>query len=94
MLDLYNIQYDRDTLKRNIYSLRFVDIVKTQKLDYTFIVRYILNKKYQLHEEDILSLNEILKYQIHIDQQTLLNMLYNYDSDEDSVEDFESFSNK
>ena len=53
MLDLYNIKYDRNTLKENIYSLKLIDILKTQELDLSFIVRYILSDLYQLHEEDM-----------------------------------------
>ena len=48
MLDLYNNKYDRQTLKENIYALNFIDILKTQTIDVTFAVRYILNPKYQL----------------------------------------------
>ena len=44
MLDLYNKKYDRQTLKENIYAVKLVDILKTQTLDVTFIVRYILNE--------------------------------------------------
>ena len=47
MLDLYNIKYDRNTLKENIYDLKLIDILKTQKLDLSFIVRYILSDLYQ-----------------------------------------------
>ena len=49
MLDLYNIKYDRKTLKNNIYAVNLTDILKTQILDITFIVRYILNDLYQLN---------------------------------------------
>lgn len=93
MLDLYNNKYDRDTLKKNIYSLKLMDILKTQTLDITFIVRYILSDLYQLHESDMnISVEDVLKYQPHINEKELLEMLINYDSDDDSVEDFESFS--
>jgi hypothetical protein len=95
MLDLYNNKYDRDTLKKNIYSLKMMDILKTQTLDITFIVRYILSDLYQLHESDMnISVQDVLKYQPHINEKELLDMLMNYDSDDDSVEDFESFSKK
>lgn len=95
MLDLYNNKYDRDTLKKNIYSLKMMDILKTQTLDITFIVRYILSDLYQLHESDMnISVEDVLKYQPHINKKELLEMLMNYNSDDDSVEDFESFSIK
>lgn len=43
MLDLYNYKYDRQTLKDNIYSVKLIDIVKTQTIDVDFVVRYILH---------------------------------------------------
>lgn len=93
MLDLYNNKYDRDILKKNIYSLKLMDILKTQTLDITFIVRYILSDLYQLHESDMnISVEDVLKYQPHINEKELLEMLMNYNSDDDSVEDFEGFS--
>lgn len=95
MIDLYNEQYDRQTLKENIYSVKLMDIVKTQMLDITFIVRYILNKSYQLHEDDKkITINDIIKYQPHITEEMIYKYNINYDSDEDSVEDFESVSNR
>ena len=95
MLDLYNKKYNRETLKQYIYSVRLIDIVKTQKLDVTFIVRYILNPKYQLHEVDeYLNIDTILMYQKHINRQELEQEMLNSTSDDDSVEDFESVSKK
>jgi hypothetical protein len=52
MLDLYNNKYDRQTLKDNIYAVKLLDILKTQVIDVTFAVRYILNTKYQLDDDD------------------------------------------
>ena len=49
---LYNNKYDRQTLKENIYAVKLIDILKTQELDITFIVRYILSDLYQFNEED------------------------------------------
>ena len=67
MLDLYNNKYDRQTLKDNIYAVKLIDILKTQTLDVTFIVRYILNSKYQLDDEDqIITPKMVIKYQPHI----------------------------
>ena len=95
MLDLYNKRYNRETLKQYIYSVRLIDIVKTQKLDVTFIVRYILNPKYQLHEiDEYLNIDTVLMYQKHINRQELEQEMLNYTSDDDSVEDFESVSKK
>jgi hypothetical protein len=95
MLDLYNKRYNRETLKKYIYSVRLIDIVKTQKLDITFIVRYILNTKYQLSEVDeYMNIETVLMYQTHINPDKLREAILNYSSDDDSIEDFESVSKK
>jgi hypothetical protein len=94
MLDLYNKKYDRKTLKENIYAVKLIDIIKTQTIDVTFAVRYILNIKYQLHEDDDITAPLVLQYQPHITYENLQNALLNYDSDDDSIEDFEIISNK
>ena len=41
MIDLYNNKYDRETLKQNIYAVKLIDILKTQTIDVSFVVRYI-----------------------------------------------------
>lgn len=95
MLDLYNNQYDRKTLKENIYAVKLIDILKTQKLDITFIVRYILNDSYQLTDEDkSIDIKMVLGYQTHIKREQLISAFKNYDSDDDSIEDFETYSKK
>ena len=95
MLDLYNNKYDRKTLKENIYSLHLTDILKTQILDITFIVRYILCDLYQLTDEDKnIDIDVVLKFQPHIQREKLINALAKYDSDDDSIEDFETYSKR
>lgn len=94
MLDLYNKQYDRQTLKDNIYSVKLIDILKTQKIDATFAVRYILNTKYQLHKDDDITTPIVLKYQPHITYEDLQNSMLNYDSDDDSITDFDTVSKR
>jgi hypothetical protein len=95
MLDLYNNKYDYKTLKENIYAVKLIDILKTQILNETFIVRYILSDLYQLHDEDKnISVKDVIQYQPHINKEKLLYILTNYDSDDDSVEDFESYSKR
>jgi hypothetical protein len=95
MLDLYNNKYDRKTLKDNIYAVKLIDILKTQKIDVTFAVRYILNAKYQLNDDDIgITAPTVLKYQTHISYDELQKALFNYDSDDDSVDDFETVANR
>lgn len=92
MLDLYNYKYDRQTLKDNIYSVKLIDIVKTQTIDVDFVVRYILNEKYQLHEDDCVTTEDILKYQPQIKYKDLQDAFFYLDSDEDSIDDFETVS--
>ena len=95
MLDLYNNKYDRETLKQNIYAVKLIDILKTQTLDISFIVRYILSDLYQLTDQDkSIDVDLVLKYQPHIDKQELLKYMLEYDSDEDSIEDFETYSKR
>jgi hypothetical protein len=94
MLDLYNNKYDRQTLKDNIYAVKLIDILKTQIIDVTFAVRYILNKNYQLDEEDNITAPIVLKYQTHITFDELQKALYEYESDDDSVTDFETVANR
>lgn len=95
MLDLYNNKYDRDTLKQHIYAVKLTDILKTQVLDITFIVRYILNDLYQINDEDQnITVDTVLKYQPHINKKELIRALKEYNSDDDSVEDFQSYSER
>lgn len=94
MLDLYNKKYDRETLRDNIYNVKLIDILKTQKIDVTFATRYILNKKYQLIEEDNLVASDVLKYQKHITYDQLQRAICDYESDDDSVVNFETVSNR
>jgi hypothetical protein len=95
MIDLYNNKYDRQTLKENIYAVKLIDILKTQKIDVTFAVRYILNTNYQLQDEDlVIDSYTVLKYQPHISKNELYKALDDYDSDDDSIDDFETVSNR
>lgn len=94
MLDLYNKKYDRNTLKKNIYAVKLIDILKTQTIDVSFAVKYILNKKYQLHCEDNITIPIVLIYQPHINAKKLIELMKQYDSDDDSIDDFETVANK
>ena len=95
MLDLYNNKYDRQTLKENIYTVKLIDILKTQTLDTEFIVRYILSDLYQIHKEDMkINVNTVMKYQPHINKEELSKAIIDYDSDDDSFEDFQSFAER
>jgi hypothetical protein len=95
MLDLYEKQYDRQTLKDNIYAIDFFDVLRTQKIDVTFAVRYLLNKKYDLDDKyKIITPGLVVRLQPHIKIEDLRYEILNYDSDDDSVTDFETVSNK
>lgn len=95
MIDLFNNKYDRVTLKEYIYAVKLIDILKTQIIDETFAARYILNKKYQIDEEDEkITFQDVLRFQPHINSNYLRKAILTYDSDDDSVEDFEIVSNK
>lgn len=95
MLDLYNNKYDRETLKKNIYAIKLIDIVKTQLLDLSFIVLYILNTNYQIHDDDQnITVETVIQYQPHIDKECLEKALLDYNSDDDSIEDFQSYSER
>jgi hypothetical protein len=100
-LDLRH-KHSRDLLKKHIYELHLIDILKTQILDIKFIIDYILNKNYQLTEsEKLININLVLWYQPHIDEEELLKalnlkrirkMVLNETEDLDSVDDFETIS--
>ncbi len=95
MLDLYNIYYDLQTLKENIFDVSLWDILKTQKLTSDFCVKYILNKNYQLEKKDeTITILDVIKLQSHISKYDLLVGMANYSPDDDSYEDFESFANR
>jgi len=95
MLDLYKKKYDRQTLKDHIYAIDFFDVLRTQTIDATFAVRYLLNKNYDLDDKyKILTPELIVRLQPHIKIEDLRFEILNYDSDDDSVTDFETVSNR
>jgi hypothetical protein len=95
MLDLFNVQYDRETLKKHIYSTNLLDILKTQKIDVTFAVRYLLNPNYHLHDEySMITPELIIQLQPHIKMKELRREILNYDNDDDSVDGFDKYLNK
>jgi hypothetical protein len=95
MFNLFTNKYDRQTLKDNIYNVDFFDLLETQIIDSTFAVRYILNKKYDLDNKyGLITPELIVKLQPHIKINDLRNEILNYESDDDSVTDFETVSTK
>jgi len=82
-------------LKDNIYAIDFLDLLKTQKIDASFAVRYLLNEKYDLDDKyNIITPELIVKFQHHIKISEIRNEILNYESDDDSVTDFETVSNQ
>lgn len=94
-LNLYENKYDLKILKENIYKLDFFDILKTQTLTPQFLAKYIMNKKYQITpQEEKINIDFVLLTQPHINRLDLVNELINYDSDDDSFEDFYTYFSK
>lgn len=93
MLDLYNTKYDRNTLKKYIYAVSLKDILKTQYLDVSFVVRYILNNNYQLtQEENTIDIDMVLQYQSHLTKEQIINEQIQYDVKYDSVDEFDKYN--
>ena len=89
MIDLYKNQYDQETLKKNIYAINLIDILKTQKVDADFAVKYLLQTKYQLlKEESFITPKIVLHFQPHISEEQLKQKLIEYDSDDDDIHFF------
>jgi len=99
--DLYKNQYDYETLKTNIYCVSLMDILKTQKLTSDFCVKYILNRDFQILDEDQnITIDIVKKYQLHITDiefetsfKNAINKRLNFGRI-DSFEDFESYMNR
>ena len=98
--DLYQNQYNYETLKANIYAVSLLDILKTQKLTVDFCAKYILNEAFQfLEQEQCITLDMIKEYQPHIMIVELVSALLietnkkNRGERSDSIEDFESYMN-
>ena len=99
--DLYKQNYSYEILKANIYAVSLFDILKSQKLTLEFCVKYILNKDYQLtEEENNITLEHVLHFQPHILKNDIINyrdliinkILRKYRKD--SFEEFETYSKK
>lgn len=91
MLDLQKKQYSQTILKKHIYEINLLDLLKTQKIDADFAVKYLLQNKYQLtNAEQFITIKIVLHYQPHIQESELNKKLTEYDSDQDSI-NFEEF---
>lgn len=66
-LDLLNNKYNMEVLKQYIFALNLIDILKTQHLTSEFVIDFILNKDFQLtEEENNLTIKDIFLYQPHL----------------------------
>lgn len=99
--DLYKQNYSYEILKANIYVVSLVDILKSQSLSLEFCVKYILNKDYQLtEEENKITLEHVLYFQPHISKSDILNYIIQIKKKTlrkertNSFEDFETYTNK
>ena len=94
-LDLYNQNYDYEALKQHIYQVNMIDVLKTQTLTPEFCAKYILNHRYQLTcEEKNLTIDDVLKFQPHINKDDLNCAMLTFDSGYDSFDDFDTYVEK
>lgn len=98
--DLYANQYDYETLKTNIYCVSLIDILKTQILTADFCVKYILNNKFKLADEDqYITLDLVKQLQPHLSDDDFYKAELNVSMKRinreriDSFEDFETYAN-
>ena len=74
--DLQINTYTIQDLIDNIYGVSLLQILKTQKLTPEFCFDYLLNDDFQLlEEEQYISAQLILKYQVHISFIDLLELM-------------------
>jgi hypothetical protein len=99
--DMYKNQYDCETLKKNIYAVSLLDILKTQTLTEEFCIKYILNEDFQFTEEEQnINVFLIQKYQPHINILSLLDYFLKQTNINKSLErnnsfdDFETYSTR
>jgi len=93
MIDLNTKQYSMDILKKHIYEVNLWDIIKKQKINEKFVVKYILNPRYQLTESEMcLNINDILFFQPNLNREKILFYLKTIDfDDDDSVDKFDTY---
>ena len=73
-IDLYHHNFPINILEANIDSLDLFTLIKTQKLTYDFIIKYVLNEEHQITpEEKTIDMYDVVRYQSHIDINELKN---------------------
>lgn len=83
----------RDYLKKNIYNFSLLDILKEEKLDYSFVIKYILNKNYQFtEEEENITIEDVLVNQKHLNKNVLEYKICNGYMSDDSVDNFDTYT--
>jgi hypothetical protein len=66
-LDLYSFRFPDNILEKNIDFLDLTTLLKTQILTYDFVVRYVLNEKYQITpEEKTIDIYDVVRNQPHL----------------------------
>jgi len=74
-LDLKNNKYSMDVLRENIYATGLLEILQTQTINEEFAVNYILNKRFQLSDdEEKITFEFVLKMQPHFSKEKLLRL--------------------
>jgi hypothetical protein len=75
-LDLYSFNFPINVLEKNIDSLDLITLIRTQKLSYEFIIKYILNNEYQITpEEKTIDIYDVVNNQPHIDLEQLKKLI-------------------
>ena len=93
-LDLYNIKYSEEQLREYIYAVNLWDILKTQRISEEFAVEFILNKNFQLTEdEEKIKILDVLNLQRHLSVHKLLE-LCPVNSNTSRFPNFEEYSNR
>lgn len=101
--ELYASQHDYETLKILImtFSVSMLDILKTQRLCANFCIKYIMNERYHIFDEDkTITYTTIKLYQPHIEDAELTDALLKATNKLsrgqriDSIDDFETYMNK
>jgi hypothetical protein len=91
-LDLDNKQYSMIELRNNIYMVGLFHILRTQKLTEEFVINYVLNKKFQMtDDEEKITVQYVLEMQPHLDIDKL-SQLFIVGPTDDDFPNFEKYA--